>query len=204
LHQAWRSPWFRNSGTKGSSAIFRYERDAAFRLDALARVHLLLSRPDEPPIATSAMDPETAMGLLLACHERNSGASGARFLPGGRQVLVRGLPVLLNLLPTPQIVEQPSSFIEAAHRRSPAPLLLDLATGVFQRDGATAVADVVICVMRWHGLRYFNRWGFHRELTDYKRELLAALASRDLPQLGELTANWKLPPRALVADEVTA
>jgi hypothetical protein len=99
------------------------------------------------------------------------------------------------VLPTPQVSELPSDFIDAAHRPSPAPLLLDLSTAVFERSGASAVADFVICVMRWHGLRYFNRWGFHRELADYKHELLAALAARDLAQLAELTANWKLPPR---------
>jgi hypothetical protein len=148
------------------------------------------------------MDPTTAIGLLLACHERNAGAAQARFLPGGRQVLVRGLPVLLRSLATPQLGELPSEFIDAAHRPSPAPLLLDLTRGVFDRAGANAVADFVICVMRWHGLRYFNRWGLHRELADCKSELLAALATRDMAQLAELTANWTLPPPVPVAAAV--
>jgi hypothetical protein len=202
LQEAWRSPWFTKAGAANSDALFRYERASAFRQAALKQAHALLSRPDDPPVTASEMDASTAIGLLLACHERNAGSAQARFLPGGRQVLLRGLPVLLRSLPTPQVGGLPNEFIDAAHRPSPAPLLLDLGTGVFSRGGANAVADFVICVMRWHGLRYFNRWGFHRELADYKRELLAALDSRDLAQLAELTANWKLPPRVPVAAAV--
>jgi len=195
LQEAWRSPWFQRSPAADAEPLFRYERDCARRRAALDQVRELLSRPVDPPLAASDLGVCEAAGLLLACNERCAGAVGARFLPGGRQLLLRGLPVLLRSLPIPQVGQLPSEFIDEAHRPSPGPVLVDLASGVFKSAGAATVADFVICVMRWYGLRYFNRWGFNRELAVYRSDLLAALASHDVAQVAELTGNWKLPPR---------